>query len=108
MESNTVENKHIVYEWFRSDEFEMDEVISKIKSMILRRFLKDPNSFDGGDQFIFSCNENNYPIRYMTPYPGRMDYEYLSGNSLFQIDKKSRLHLDRKRLALSEWVPFEI
>ena len=107
MESNTVENKHTVYGWFRSDEFEMDEVISTIKSTILARFMNDPNLIDGGDQFIFSCNENNYPIRYMTPYAGRRDYKYFSGNSLFQIYKKSRLHLDRKRLILPEWVPLE-
>ena len=107
MESNTVENKHTVYGWFRSDEFEMDEVISTIKSTILARFMNDPNLFDGGDQFIFSCNENNYPIRYMKPYAGRRDYKYFSGNSLFQIYKKSRLHLDRKRLILPEWVPLE-
>ena len=82
----------------------MEEIISDIKVTIVSRFLNDPNKFDGLDQFIFPCNENNYPIRYMTPYPGRNDYEYFSGSSLFQMDKS---RLDKKKLILSEWVPSE-
>ena len=105
MESNTMQNKQDIYFLFASQGFEMELIIPDIKSTILVRFMNDPNSFDGIDQFIFPCNRNDYDIRYMTPYGGRRDYEYLSGSSLFQMAKKSRL--ERKTLILSEWVPLE-
>ena len=104
MESNNMEHRQSIYFLFVGWDFIMEEVISDIKSTIVSRFMDNPNKFDRVDQFIFPVNENNYHIRDMTPYPGRKDYEYLSGSSLFHMDKS---RLERKKLILDKWVPLE-
>ena len=102
MESNSLVSWGSMYLFLHNSK--MEKVISDIRSTIVTRFINDPTTFDGVNQFIFPCNENNSSILYMTPYPGRMDYEYFSGSSLFEMHQS---RFGKEMLKLSWWVPSE-
>ena len=105
MESIAMENKSTIYELFRNYNFLMDKIIESLHSDIITRFKTDPKSFKGPDQFIHPYSANTIPIREMTPFSSRMEYEYLGINSLFQVRKFP--FFSSFQLRISEWVPKE-
>ena len=107
MESKAMETIQNIHDMFSSCNFDTAKFISHLKSYIVDRFISNPNSLDGVEQFIFPCNENNYTIKRMKPYSRTMDYQYLSPGSLFVVDKKSTLMRRRRKLVISRWIPSE-
>ena len=107
MESTYMETLQIIYDLFRNCNFDMVKFISFLKSNIVDRFTSNPNSLDGVEQFIFPCNENKYPIKHMKPCSRTMDYQYLSANSLFIVNKNSTLIRRRRKILISNCIPSE-
>ena len=98
MESRTMEKESTIFQRFRDHYFQMKEVIREIESDIQIRFSSK-------EQFIFPCNENNIPIKDMTPYPGKRSYSYLAKNSLFVVERS--YVIGRKELLINCCVPKE-
>ena len=106
MESKTMEKRSIVYEIFRNLDFKMNEIIDFIEKDILARFQRVPK--EKLEQFIFPCAENNTPIKHMTPYPGKVEFEYLGKDCLYVVDMERRMLVFSKlKLRTSDWVPTE-
>ena len=106
LESKTMENKNIIYDFFRKFEFNMDKIIEELNKEILSKFRDESNIFSGADQFIYPWRENREPLKDMTPYPGRSKCEYLSKESLYitkVCDKKP--DLDFRKYVPAECYP---
>ena len=105
MESKTMENRPTIFETFRDFNFEMDTLINSLSSDICARFQNDPTKVTGPEQFFFPCGENNIPLKEMTPYPGRTDYQYFGEQSLFEMMEKNRLLHSKQKLKIQVWIP---
>ena len=107
MESKAMETMQNIYDLFSRCDFDMAKCISDLKLTIVDRFISNPNSLDGAEQFIFPCNENSHPIKHMTSYSRTEGFQYLSASSLFEVAKNSTLMRRRRKLTISNWVPSE-
>ena len=106
MESKTMEKRSYVYDIFRSLNFNMGDTIESIQLDILTRFQSVRK--EKLEQFIFPISENNIPIKHMTPYQGKADFEYIGKDSLFTVEMERRMLVFSKvKLKTSEWVPNE-
>ena len=94
MELRSFENRSAVYQLFRDFNFRMDGVVSSIHGSLLAKFCTN--------QFIYSFNGNNTPIKEMTPYLGRSTYEYFGKQSLFSQNKWKK-----SQISISSWIPEE-
>ena len=101
MESKTMENKQNIFELFRDFNFEMDKIIDFLQSQIHERFERDPQSFSTAEDFIYPWKETNLPIKEMTPFTGKVDFEYLGKDTLFRVDSSS----GNETPIISDWVP---
>ena len=69
---------------YRFSNFDMDAVIEYLRTKILNSFESDSESFSASEDFI---KVNNIPIKEMTPYTGKVNYEYLGNDMLFTVDE---------------------
>ena len=106
MESKTMENKSTIYTLFRRFNFEMDTTIKILCERILSRFCDESNKFAGAEQFIYPWRENKVPLKDMTPYIGKLNFEYLSKDSLYVIEvQEKRSYLDFRKHVPKECHP---
>ena len=107
VESKTMEKESIIFQKFRDHNFQMKKVISVIESDIPNKFIKGALMLSSKEQFIFPCNENNIPIKDMTPYPGKQSYSYLAKNSLFVVEVERNHLISSNKLIFKSSVPKE-
>ena len=106
MESKTMENKTTIYTLFRRFNFEMDTTIKILCETILSRFSDESHKFAGTEQFIYPWRENKVPLKDMTPYMGKLNFEYLSKDSLYVIEvQEKRFYLDFRKHVPKECHP---
>ena len=103
MESKTMENKSTIYTLFRHFNFEMDTTITILCETILSRFSDESNKYTGTEQFIYPWRENKVPLKDMTPYMGKLNFKYLSKDSLYYIEVQEK----RSYLEFRKHVPKE-
>ena len=107
MESRTMEKESFIYELFRNLDFNMNEIISSIESDILTRFQNKRIDLEGSDQLIYAI-DIPAPMRSMTPYPGKSNFEYLKKESIYLIRIETRLYFfSNEKFEISSWVPKE-
>ena len=104
MESKTIENKLQIFKLLRHSNFDMDAVIEYLRTKILNSFQSDSESFSTSEDFIFAWKFNNIAIKEMTPYTGKVNYEYLGNDMLFTVDE---LTFDSSTVIpkICHWVP---
>ena len=88
IESMEIESQADIYRLFRNYNFDMDGIITLIRSDITSKFRLKPSKDKATEKFIYPTNTNSVPIRDMKPYPGRECYEYFDGNQLFSLHYK--------------------
>ena len=93
-----MENKSTIYTLFRHFNFEMDTTITILCETILSRFCNESNKYTGTEQFIYPWRENKVPLKDMTPYIGKLNFEYLSKDSLYYIEvQEKRSYLEFRK-----------
>ena len=84
MEFRAMENKTEILNIFRTERYQMENIISIVQNEILCGFLEDPN-VQGEKHFIFTIQEHNTPLRAMTPFPNKSSCQYLLPDCIYKI-----------------------
>ena len=100
IETKTMENKQIVFDYFKHSLFKHDTIIEDLRSQIQAGFENCPSEFASTQDYLYLSKENNVPIREMTPFTGKTDYEYLGKDTLFTVDTAYT-----SELIIAEWIP---
>ena len=100
IETKTMENKQIVFDYFEQFQFKHDTIIEDLRSQIQTAFENCPSEFASTQDYLYPSKENNVPIREMTPFTGETDYEYLGKDTLFTVDTAYT-----SELIIAEWIP---
>ena len=100
METKTMENKQIIFGYFKQFQFKHDTIIEDLRSQIQTGFEICPSEFASTQDYLYPSKENNVPLREMTPFTGETDYEYLGKDTLFTVDTAYA-----SELIIAEWIP---
>ena len=84
MEFRAMENKTEILNIFRTERYQMENIISIVQNEILCGFLGDPN-VHGEKHFIFPIQEHNIPLRAMTPFATKSSCQYLSPDCIYRV-----------------------
>ena len=84
MEFRAMENKTEILNVFRTERYQMENIISIMQNEILCGFFQDPN-VQGEKHFIFPIQEHNIPLRAMTPFPTKSSCQYLAPDCIYRI-----------------------
>ena len=84
MELRAMENKTEILSTFRTENYQMENIIENIETEILVGFLGNTD-VHGEKHFVFPIMENNVPLRAMTPFPTKQSYQYLAPDCLYRI-----------------------
>ena len=83
MESKTMENRPYVYDNLK---FNVGEIFESIQSDILTRFRSVPK--EKLKHFSYPSSESNTPIKQMTPYQDKTDFEYIGKDSFYKVEQE--------------------
>ena len=102
MESKTMENSQTVFQYFADLQFKFDTIIENLRSNIQTKFETCSRQFSSTEDFLYPSKENNIPIKEMTPFTGKIKFEYLGKDTLFQVDTSNTFVVEP---IISEWIP---
>ena len=107
MESISMESEKSIFKIFQGLEFQMDQIISSFTHDVLTRFQHTPQS--GRSEHFFYTVENNHPLNVMTPYPGKLKYQYMGQETLYSKKTVSSWipYSSKETITISDWVPKE-
>ena len=100
METKTMEIIQIVFDYFEQFQFRHDTIIEDLRSQIQTKFETCSFEFASPQDFLYPSNENSVPIKDMTPFTGKTDYEYLGKDTLYKMDTSYS-----PELIIAGWIP---